>query len=440
MKNISKLFVFGVCAILLSATSALAFGDIRYPDRPLNLRKARSASAAWVGSLYPGQKVRIAFLKDGWVAVFEPHETNNSESAAVGFSNAKYLKPTQSRVEVKPWGELVAATRNLNVRSKPSTKGNKITMLEIGEQVRVDFPDDDWTLVFSPRATIRSKLNAIGFSSTKFFEPVAGKSVEPIQPVSVASEPVEVPSGQGQAKGAVVPPPAPEAMNAPGSWGTVLTVPGKVNMRRKRTTSSRYVRTLKPGERVRVDFPKNGWYAVFRENEPIRKESRALGYALQSLLDGTPETAGTPAVASTPKVQPTSGGVSTEPVGGVKKTMVINRAKFTKSKRPDPTPDKSVHGYQYRLLEKSETKKYGETWISLKVFLAATKLPGTAALTDFSSTLWKEHKRATKHLAVLIYLPGMDTEDIAYAVFQFSDERMLEHWIRKTTLFGTDFL
>ncbi len=76
----------------MGTVAASAFGEIRYPDRPLNLRKARSAKASWVGSLYPGQKVRIAFLKDGWVAVFEPGETRNSESAAVGYSNVKYLK------------------------------------------------------------------------------------------------------------------------------------------------------------------------------------------------------------------------------------------------------------------------------------------------------------------------------------------------------------
>jgi len=441
--------------VVFAAATAMAFGEIRYPDRPLNLRKSRSPKTAWVGSLYPGQKVKVAFLKNGWVAVFEPGETRNSESAAVGYSNVKYLKTKQTRVEPQSWGELVYTPRKLNVRSKPSVKGKPVDMLSVNERVRIDFPDGDWTMVFSPRATIRSKMNSLGFSSTKYFKPAPQPSVATSQPVPVVTQPVEVASGQGQVSGSVAPPPvqvAPSATvvakkrtSAPQEWGRVVTVGRKVNLRKGRTSSSRYVRTLKPGEKVRVDFLKSGWYAVFRTNEPLRKESRAIGYALQSLLEDTYADAKTIAPTVIPTAISKAGAVSQsqtakEPVGGVKKTMVIDRSRFSKSQRPDPTADKTAHGYKYRLLEKSETTKYGESWITLKVFLATSKLPGSKALEDFAKTLWKEHKRANKHVAVFVYLPGMDTEDLAYGVIQFSDEKMLELWVRKATLFGTDFL
>jgi len=451
MRKIHTIVVLIVSLLLLAASTAWAFGEIRYPDRPLNLRKERSARTAWVGSLYPGQKVRVGFLKDGWVAVFEPGETRNSESAAVGFSNAKYLKKKQTRVEPKPWGEIVYTVRKLNVRNKPSVRGRKITTLQVMEHVKIDFPEDDWTMVFSPKATIRSNMNAIGYSSAKYFKPATRKSlakagfgdepgpVEVVTPAPiVVSEAVEVASGQGQVSGSVVPPPALVPTKISKSWGMVVTVKSKVNVRKDRTSGSRYVSTLKPGEKVRVDFLKNGWYAVFRENEVIRKESRALGYALQTLI----EDAGDAKVSliEEKKVLPVASPPIAKAVGGEKKTIVIDRSKFGNAKRPDPTPDKTAHGYQYRIIEKSETKRLGETWVTIKVFLSTKKMPGTAALKDFSTTLWREHKKAMKNVAVLVYLPGMDLEDLAFGVTKFDDERMLEFWVRKATLFGTDFL
>lgn len=452
------------------AASAYAFGEIRYADRPLNLRNARSAKSSWVGSLYPGQKVRVAFLKDGWVAVFEPGETRSSESAAVGYSNAKYLKKKRTRHEPKAWGELVYTARKLNIRSKPSVQGQKLGQLGVMEHVRIDFPEDDWTMVFAPDATIRSEMNAKGYCSAKYFEPATEQSLvraglgTPAKAVheapSVATvEALPVNNGLDEIGGDVASVPVkPDSVAAPekskataptvvsepskstGSWGAVVTVQHKVNLRKERTSSSRYVRTLKPGERVRVDFLKNGWYAVFRADELVRKENRAIGYALRSLIEGDnaanamPEAKGLTA-SSTVRPQKIQ-----DSVGGVKKTMVIDRSKLGSTKRPDPTPDKTAHGYQYRLLEKSETKRFGESWITLKVFLSTKQLPGSDALKDFATTLWKQNKRATKNLAVLIYLPGMDTEDLSYGVIQFDDSQMLEVWVRKATLFGTDFL
>ena len=459
MRKINTIVVLIVSLLLLVASTAWAFGEIRYPDRPLNLRKGRSAKTSWVGSLYPGQKVRIAFLEDGWVAVFEPGETRNSESAAVGYSNVKYLKREQTRVEPKPWGELVYTPRKLNVRSKPSVKGQKLATLQVMEHVKIDFPQDDWTMVFSPQATIRSEKNAIGYSSAKYFKPAtessmnkAGLGKEPVAaeqsvpaPIAV-SEAVEVEGGQGQVGGSVAPPPAPVSVKTPKPWGDVLTVKRKVNIRKGRTSGSRYIRTLKPGEKVRVDFLKSGWYAVFNENELIRSESRAMGYALQSLIDGGPEEVVIPtkamaAPSATKTATPTETSVaSTKSTASQKKTMVIDRSKFSGAKRADPIPNKTAHGYQYRIIEKAETRQLGETWITVKVFLATKKLPSTTALKDFSTTLWRENKKANKNLAVLVYLPGMDLEDLAFGVTKFDNERMLEFWVRKATLFGTDFL
>ena len=61
-------------------------------------------------------------------------------------------------------------------------------------------------------------------------------------------------------------------------WGTILTARSKVNIRAERSLNTEIRGTLKAGETVKADFLKNGWYAVFRPEEKIRDEARALGY------------------------------------------------------------------------------------------------------------------------------------------------------------------
>ncbi|WP_285905465.1 SH3 domain-containing protein [Pseudodesulfovibrio pelocollis] len=477
-----------LCLLLVGAATAAAFGEIRYPDRPLNLRADRSAQARWVGSLHPGQKVRVAFMKDGWVAVFEPGETRADESAAVGYSNVRYLLPKPTRVEPETWGELVYTPRKLNIRDASSINGKLVGSLEAMERVKVDFPEGDWVMVFRESATIRSQMNALGYCAATYFEPVtAGASG------TQAAQPAEDPgaSGGAEVRGAAVTPPAVQAPPVPqpaaaaqspapesvaitdasGDWGKVVTLQREVSLWRDRTSGSTQVRTLKAGERVRVDFLKGGWYAVFEEGEVLRSENRALGYALRALVDGEGGDADAPQASPAPASPEPASSAQTrpeparpesarpeparpeparpEPVqpektaaasGGERQTLVMDRSRFSGAKRPDPTPDKNAHGYQYRLLEKSETKKYGVTWITLKVFLSTTKLPDSNQLKDFSTTLWNEHRRAMRNLVVHIYLPGMDTDDISYGVVSFDDKAMLELWVRQVALFGTKFL
>lgn len=462
MRKTCILSLTALCLLLVTAATAAAFGEIRYPDRPLNLRSARSARASWVGSLHPGQKVRIAFMKDGWVAVFEPDETRADESFAVGYSNAKFLLPKPTRVEPETWGELMITPRKLNIRDGASASSRLVGNLEAMERVKVDFPEGDWIMVFHPDATIRSQMNARGYCSAKYFEPVAEQAAaapEERQAVSVraesrqaASDPQAIEddsssvSGAAEVRAAVQPPETADAAEEPvlsassGDWGKTVTLQSDVNLRTERTSGSAQVRTLKVGERVRVDFLKNGWYAVFEENEVLRSENRALGYALRGLIEG--EDVGQEAFSPEPDAK-TAPSQSARPVieqESGKQTMVIDRSRFAGGKRPDPSPNKTAHGYQYRLLEKSETKRYGVTWITLKVFLSTTKLPDSTQLKDFSTTLWNEHRRATRNLVVLVYLPGMDTDDLAYGVVSFDDKAMLELWVRQVALFGTKFL
>jgi len=477
MRRIFSLIIVVAC-LLLTAAPVFAFGKIMYSDRPLNLRDARSPRAEWIGSLYAGQKVRVAHEEDGWVAVYEPSATDPSEDKAAGFSNAKFLKPTRGRFEPKEWGEQAVSSTKLNIRSEPSVQGTKVRTLQPGERVIIDFPEDDWTVVFSSDATIRSKLNGIGYASAKYLEPATAETA-----AAPALEPEPAPAPV--VRQAVPPAPTPvgaEPVKSPAIQRVALT--NEVNVHQSRTTTSPLVQTLRPGDVVQLGLLRNGWYAVFKASDVIRSESSSIGYALQAAMQENSREAGIAVSPPAPKesVKPSAPAKSTAPAKAAaplvsaealkaealktersvpptrkpasepavsarpvpkpagQQTLVIDRSAFKDAKRPDPTPDKSAHGYRYKFLEKSETREYGQVWITLKVFLATTKLPDRTALKDFASSLWKDHRRVTKNVLVEIYLPGMDLGDLAWGVVKFDYDSMTELWTRQATLFGTKFM
>jgi hypothetical protein len=417
MRTFIKTIVSAFCIVLLTAVAASAFGELRYPDRPLNLRDGRNSRTNRVGGLVQGQEVRVAFPKNGWVAVFEPSETNYSEDAAVGYTNLKYLKTEQINPDKSKWGRLMETVDETMVHAKAAGLSEKIGSLAKGKLVRTDFPEDDWFMVFPASATIRSKMGAIGFARKKKFKRVSAKN-----------KPVVTDSISKRANN--------DERDVYTSWGKVLTVTSPVGLFRERSDKSRRVASLAAGERVRVDFLKDGWLAVFKEEERLRKEYRAMGFAREDQLvpkeDSTISLAQTLAAATS---EPQASSAKT----GTQQRVVLDKNRITSPKRPDPKTDKIVHGYKYKILKKGQIKQQGETWITLKVFLATTKLPKQDALVDISTTLWKQYRRVSKKLAVLIYLPGMDTEDLSYGVVKFSDEELEESWVRKTTLFGTKF-
>jgi len=61
-----------------------------------------------------------------------------------------------------------------------------------------------------------------------------------------------------------------------------------VNIRAKRISKSAIVGRLEPGQKVKVNFLKNNWYAVFKLDESRGDESSALGYVYAPLLALSP--------------------------------------------------------------------------------------------------------------------------------------------------------
>lgn len=62
-------------------------------------------------------------------------------------------------------------------------------------------------------------------------------------------------------------------------WGEIRQATQNLNVREKRTVKSEHVVTLAKGQRVKVDFIKDNWGAIFNLNESVRDIKRAIGYA-----------------------------------------------------------------------------------------------------------------------------------------------------------------
>jgi len=97
-----------------------------------------------------------------------------------------------------------------------------------------------------------------------------------------------------------------------GDWGEVREATVNLNVRTARDRKAEHAVTLPKGERVRCDFLKDGWIAVFKLDEPVRDEKRALGYAnvkylkLVAAAKAAPkaEAPSTPAVEAVPTPVP----------------------------------------------------------------------------------------------------------------------------------------
>ena len=63
-----------------------------------------------------------------------------------------------------------------------------------------------------------------------------------------------------------------------------MAVKDKTNIRADRSIDAKIVKKLLKGQKIKADFLKDDWYAVFNLNETLRDEKRALGYVYASLL------------------------------------------------------------------------------------------------------------------------------------------------------------
>lgn len=135
------------------------------------------------------------------------------------------------------WGRIMTPKNPLNVREERTPTSKRITTIMPGEKVRADFLEDGWYALFRMDVKERSEHKAFGFVKASYLVPV-------------------------------------------GEWGEYRTPrDGMLNIRSKRSVRSEHVRTLRPGDVVKVDFEEDGWVAVFEPEEKVRSLKNAIGYS-----------------------------------------------------------------------------------------------------------------------------------------------------------------
>ena len=82
--------------------------------------------------------------------------------------------------------------------------------------------------------------------------------------------------------------------------GTIKQVDKNVNIRNDRSIKSKIIGQLLTGDRIKVNFLKNNWYAVFKLNQSAANEAQAIGYVFASFLKPVSDAKPVPAKKASP--------------------------------------------------------------------------------------------------------------------------------------------
>ena len=162
-------------------------------------------------------------------------------------------------------------------------------------------------------------------------------------------------------------------------WGKVRYVHSTINIRADRSTKSRVVGQLEAGKKVKVDFLKDNWFAVFRIEETVRDENKALGYVYAPLLQHSPP----------------------EPKKPLKKVTPI---------------------LKYKIVERQVDSPLGNPRMVYRVIVEVDHIPSKDQLNEIAIELWENANKKWEEFVVFMYLPGMDIDGFAYSVAEFSSQ------------------
>lgn len=128
-----------VLALIMTLCAACALAETAYvdngsdPESRLNMRSAPDKNAASLGKFYSGTRVEIiADAGDGWSQV--------TIGGLSGYMMAQYLSGEMSSVlDARPSRKVTSpyGTPAVVLRDRPSDSYNAVTMLPVGEAVRV---------------------------------------------------------------------------------------------------------------------------------------------------------------------------------------------------------------------------------------------------------------------------------------------------------------
>ncbi len=425
LRYIVALFV--VCGVLFCARPAKAeeprWGRLYVLSGIVSVRENPSDSALKVRVFKAGQKVRIDFQEDGWAAAFDPKEPSRSELKALGYVRLDELKahgapdPSQpmplegNKARAQAQAEAGIAKAEKPVKTEKAAKA-------IGKPAETNgahaVAPAQAASTPQPEPKAEKPAKAVG----KPADSIGAHAVAPAQaaPTPQPEQKNGKAGGKGLEKSAAKSSEKtlakPEGLPAKGA-GEIRVADRNLAVRGGRTTESEFKRLLRPGQRVRVDFWEDGWYAVFSPDEKQHDLSRAWGYSRDKFLVPEAAYAGPPAEAAASAKETDSPAVA---VAG------------QKSK---PAEDAAVG---YSVLERTtEGRKPKVT--TLRVRLDLAKPPAPEAMRKIAREIWKSERKKDENLQLEVLLAGMDAHGLAYATARFHDDgRVREFWWRDVVL------
>ncbi|XPV77498.1 MAG: SH3 domain-containing protein [Desulfovibrio sp.] len=460
----------GFCkAKYLVALSPDGLGEYRYADRQLTVRSKRSSKGKHIRTLKKWERVKTRFVQNKWIAVYSKDAKASSEKNALGYSFAKFLVPvngemalkdkslhipggaakeqvvkTVPKVTPKPAPKVVSVEKKVTPKSLPQVTESKVQpkktqakssvkkpvevkktatvtptysgvkirkvayfvqvrkardesskkmkILQAGELVKAGFEKDGWVAVFAVNDISPKEKRAIGYVPASALIALDAplpedsselKNVDDTKKILVAdkAKQVAIKNQLPKDQGITFEPTTPTAIN---------------------NTNTVAVKTL--GE-----SPKT----VKSVKTPVSKVA----------VNAAPAPAKKQVALSTPNhVKPP-------------KKKIALPSSFT----PKKGTIKNLHGVKYSVLDVRDVKAARPKFRQIDILLEVSVLPSDDILKDFCKTVWTKKRINGFETRVEIFLPGMDTRDLSYAVALFNEQYMQEYYTRRAALFGTAY-
>ncbi len=525
------LTALAVFSLTLSLPGALAQSAdrLRVAPGPVTVRENPSNGSPKVMSLKSGQRVRIDYEADGWVAVFPPDQKNRAESSALGYVRLSDLrlagpldlkrdpsgkdepkasekakekeadkekdkdkkKSDKAKTAAERRKEAKAAKAEAERERKEAAKEAKAAKnVKEGKALKVTggkgaVSRDEMPATPQQKATVRTA------------SVVVEKPVDPEQRAAAKAALAEAksearpeakaeakPEAKAEAKPAPKakpasppPPPAPKEED----FGVIRMPDRPLAVRSARTKDSEFKKLLQPGQKVRTDFHSDGFFAVFAPEERVRDIKRAWGYGRDKYLFTEKELAergfhtppspakpeakadDKPEAKPEPKPEPKPVGHSAPveprkpapqpehrnatapaPVSSPVATAAAPVAAQPAPAQPMPVPSvqekkpapaqaepapapapTSASGDEvlgYSLLERREDPLRPLAPVMLRVRLETAQAPAQETLRRVVREIWKGERRKADEVVMEVFLQGMDSTSLAYAVARFGPD------------------
>jgi hypothetical protein len=99
--------------------------------------------------------------------------------------------------------------------------------------------------------------------------------------------------------------------------------------------------------------------------------------------------------------------------------------------------DLNTHQLDYKVVEEKDTSYPGTTRMTVRLILQVNEIPQEADLRITANKLWLSDYKQYDQTNLFMYLPGMDTNDVAYVVVDFDKNTNTEFRIQDIALIGT---